>query len=77
MLRYTQQAIALHHAHLAFVYGDYKDLDPDHEQVYACPTLSEPDQPDQRDRQARKVQRDRQAHKVRQDHKAYQVHSIR
>ena len=48
MLRYTQQAIALHHAHLAFVYGDYKDLDPDHEQVYACPTLSEPDQPDQR-----------------------------
>ena len=28
VLRYTQQAIALHHGHLAFVYGDYKDLDP-------------------------------------------------
>ena len=33
--RYTQAAIALHHAHLAFVYGDYRDLDPANTQVYA------------------------------------------
>jgi oligo-1,6-glucosidase len=32
---YTQRAIELHHAHPAFIYGDYKDLDPDHPQVYA------------------------------------------
>ena len=32
---YTQRAIALHHAHPAFVYGDYKDLDPTNTQVYA------------------------------------------
>jgi oligo-1,6-glucosidase len=49
VLRYMQQAIALHHAHLAFVYGDYKDLDADQEQVYAYTrTLSEPGKPDQR-----------------------------
>ena len=49
MLHYTQRAIALHHAHLAFVYGDYKDLDPDNAQVYAFTrTLSMPGKPDQR-----------------------------
>ena len=32
---YTQRAIGLHHAHLAFVYGDYQDLDPGNTQVYA------------------------------------------
>ena len=32
---YTQRLIALHHAHPALVYGDYKDLDPKHQQVYA------------------------------------------
>ncbi len=32
---YTQQAIALHHSSKAFTYGDYKDLDPNHAQVYA------------------------------------------
>ena len=49
MLHYTQQAIALHHAHLAFVYGDYKDLDPDNAQVYSFTrTLSVPGKPDQR-----------------------------
>lgn len=46
---YTQRAIALHHAHLAFVYGDYQDLDPTHLQVYAYTrTLAEPGKPDQR-----------------------------
>ena len=49
ILHYTQQVIALHHAHLAFVYGDYKDLDPENPQVYAYTrTLSEPGKPDQR-----------------------------
>ncbi|WP_263376150.1 glycoside hydrolase family 13 protein [Granulicella aggregans] len=32
---YTQQLIALHHAHKALVYGDYKDLDPENEKVFA------------------------------------------
>ena len=33
--RFTQKIIALHHAHPAFVYGDYKDIDPSSSQVYA------------------------------------------
>jgi oligo-1,6-glucosidase len=32
---YTQQLIALHHARKALVYGDYKDLDPENEKVFA------------------------------------------
>ena len=32
---YTQQLIALHHAHPALVYGDYKDLDPENDKVFA------------------------------------------
>jgi oligo-1,6-glucosidase len=49
VLHYTGRAIALHHAHLAFVYGDYKDLDPENEQVYAFTrTLSMPGRPDER-----------------------------
>ncbi len=49
VLRYTERAIALHHAHLAFVYGDYKDLDPDNPQVFAYTrTLAVPGKPDQR-----------------------------
>jgi oligo-1,6-glucosidase len=41
--RYVQRAIALHHSSLAFTYGDYKDLDPEHPQVYAYTrTLSTP-----------------------------------
>ena len=32
---YTRQAIALHHRSKAFTYGDYKDLDPASEQIYA------------------------------------------
>jgi len=32
---YTQRAIALRHAHKAFVYGDYLDLDPANPQVFA------------------------------------------
>jgi oligo-1,6-glucosidase len=32
---YALRAIALHHAHTAFVYGDYKDLDPTNTQVFA------------------------------------------
>ncbi len=32
---YTQQLIALHHAHPALVYGDYKDLDQENEKVFA------------------------------------------
>ena len=32
---FTQRAIALHHAHPALVYGDYKDLDPENPHVYA------------------------------------------
>jgi oligo-1,6-glucosidase len=49
VLHYTQEAIALHHGHLAFVYGDYKDLDPDNAQVFAYTrTLSVAGKPDQR-----------------------------
>jgi oligo-1,6-glucosidase len=49
VLQYTQRVIALHHQNLAFVYGDYKDLDPTNEQVYAYTrTLSVPGKPDQR-----------------------------
>jgi oligo-1,6-glucosidase len=49
ILHYTQEAIALHHAHLAFVYGDYKDIDPENPQVYAYTrTLNEAGKPDQR-----------------------------
>ena len=49
VLRYTERAIALHHADLAFVYGDYKDLDPENEQVYAFTrTLNVLGKPDQR-----------------------------
>jgi len=32
---YTQQAIALHRYHAAFVYGDYEDLDPANPNVFA------------------------------------------
>lgn len=32
---YTQQAIALHHKSKAFTYGDYKDLDPLNDKVFA------------------------------------------
>ncbi len=32
---YTQKAIALHHAHKAFTYGDYTDLDPTNNHVFA------------------------------------------
>jgi len=32
---YTRQVIALHHAHQAFVYGDYKDLDPANKSIFA------------------------------------------
>jgi oligo-1,6-glucosidase len=35
VLSHTQKAIALRHAHPAFVYGDYQDLDPAHKQVFA------------------------------------------
>ena len=35
VLHFTQKAIALRHAHHAFVYGDYKDLDPANPQVFA------------------------------------------
>ena len=35
VLHYTREAIALHHSDLAFVYGDYRDLDPDNPQVFA------------------------------------------
>jgi oligo-1,6-glucosidase len=46
---YTQKAIALHHANLAFTYGDYKDLDPSHPQVFAYTrTLTVPGKPAQR-----------------------------
>jgi oligo-1,6-glucosidase len=49
VLRYTQRAIDLHHAHLAFVYGDYKDLDPENMQVFAYTrTLRTPGKPEQR-----------------------------
>ncbi|MDR3741775.1 MAG: alpha-glucosidase [Terracidiphilus sp.] len=47
--RYTQRAIELHHSSLAFTYGDYKDLDPEHAQVYAYTrTLVVPGKPEQR-----------------------------
>lgn len=47
--RYTQRAIDLHHSSPAFTYGNYKDLDPEHPQVYAYTrTLSTPGKPDQR-----------------------------
>ncbi len=46
---YTESAIALRHAHLAFVYGDYQDLDPDHSQVFAYTrTLTAAGEPAQR-----------------------------
>ncbi len=46
---YTQRAIALHHTHLAFVYGDYHDLDPSNPQVFAYTrALSVPGKPAQR-----------------------------
>jgi oligo-1,6-glucosidase len=32
---YTSKLIALRHAHQAFVYGDYKDLDPDNKSIFA------------------------------------------
>ncbi len=32
---YTRQAIALHHSSKAFTYGDYKDLDPTNENIFA------------------------------------------
>jgi len=32
---YTKQAIALRHAHRAFVYGDYKDIDPANPSIFA------------------------------------------
>ena len=49
VLRYEQQLIVLHHANLAFVYGDYKDLDPDNPQVFAYTrNLNIPGGPDQR-----------------------------
>jgi oligo-1,6-glucosidase len=35
VLRFTQKAIALRNSHLAFIYGDYQDLDPLHPQVFA------------------------------------------
>ena len=49
VLHYTREVIALHHAHLAFVYGDYTDLDPGNPQVFAYTrTLSMPGKPGQR-----------------------------
>jgi oligo-1,6-glucosidase len=32
---YTRKLIALRHAHHAFVYGDYKDLDPENKSIFA------------------------------------------
>jgi oligo-1,6-glucosidase len=32
---YTSKLIAIRHAHQAFVYGDYKDLDPDNKSIFA------------------------------------------
>ncbi|WP_260736931.1 glycoside hydrolase family 13 protein [Tunturiibacter lichenicola] len=32
---YTAKLIALRHAHQAFVYGDYKDIDPDNKSIFA------------------------------------------
>jgi oligo-1,6-glucosidase len=49
VFHYTQRAIALRHAHLAFVYGDYRDLNPTHSQVFAYTrTLDLPGKPAQR-----------------------------
>jgi len=49
VLRFTQKAIELHHGHLAFVYGDYTDLDPGNPQVFAYTRiLRDPGKPDQR-----------------------------
>ena len=51
VLHYTQKAIALHHAHLAFVYGDYMDLDPENPQVFAYTRTiinHKPGKPDER-----------------------------
>lgn len=49
VLRYTQRAIELHQAHAAFVYGDYRDLDPGNPQVYVYTrTLSVAGKPAQR-----------------------------
>ena len=42
--RYAQRAVALHHAHTAFVYGDYKDLDPTNTQVFAYTRSLDPSQ---------------------------------
>ncbi len=35
VLEYTRRLLALRRAHLALVYGEYTDLDPEHPQVYA------------------------------------------
>lgn len=32
---YTKQAIALRHAHKAFVYGNYKDIDPENKSIFS------------------------------------------
>jgi oligo-1,6-glucosidase len=49
ILHFTEEAIALRHGHLAFVYGDYRDLDPENPQVYAYTrALSMPGKPEQR-----------------------------
>ncbi|WP_353063579.1 alpha-glucosidase [Tunturibacter psychrotolerans] len=32
---YTSKLIAIRHAHQAFIYGDYKDLDPDNKAIFA------------------------------------------
>jgi oligo-1,6-glucosidase len=46
---YTLRAIALHHAHQAFVYGDYRDLDPTNTQMYAYTrSLAVPGKPAER-----------------------------
>ena len=43
IFNYTKQAIALHHSSKAFTYGDYKDLDPSHPQVFAYTRTLGPD----------------------------------
>jgi oligo-1,6-glucosidase len=49
ILHFTRESIALHHENLAFVYGDYKDLDPDNLQIFAYTRrLSVPGKPDRR-----------------------------
>lgn len=46
---YTQRAIAMRHANLAFAYGDYKDLAPENSQLFAYTrTLSMESKPEQR-----------------------------